>query len=73
MAKERVAATGLTRDPQLMYYIKDGDVWASPRKRPGVKAKGKGVRVTRLGLALDYSKYLYFLDSNLNVMRSKRK
>jgi hypothetical protein len=69
---ERITSTGIRRDPDLMYYIKGGDVWASPRKKPG-KAKGKARRVLELGLTLDYSRFLYYLDDKLNVMRSRRK
>lgn len=72
MAAERIARTGLTRNNALMYYIKDGDVWAVPRKVAG-KPKGKATRVARLGLDLDYSRFLYYLDANLNVVRSRRK
>lgn len=72
MAKERIASTGLKRDPDLMYYIKGGDVWAVPRKRPG-KPKGRASRVLALGIKLDYSKYLYYLNDRLDVMRSRRK
>ena len=74
MAKhERVAATGLRREPGLMYFISKGDVWSVPMKKPGKKATGSKKRVAALGLELDYSKYLYYLDANLNVMRARRK
>lgn len=69
---ERIASTGIERDPDLMYYVKKGDVWAVPRKQPG-KRKGTPKRVASLGLTLDYTRYLYFLDKKLNVMRAKRK
>lgn len=74
MAHERVTSTGLTRQAGLMYYIKGGDVWSVPMKKPGGKSpKGKAKRVVELGLKPDYSKYLYYLDGKLNVMRARRK
>lgn len=69
---EKIAKTGLQRDNRLMYFVKNGDVWATPRKVAG-KAKGTPKKVAALGIKLDYTKYLYYLDANLNVMRSKRK
>ena len=32
---EKIFKTGIKRDNDLMYYIKSGDVWATPRKKPG--------------------------------------
>jgi hypothetical protein len=72
MAAEKIASTGLARDPQRMYFVKQGDVWSTTRKRPG-KPKGTPRREIKLGIKLDYSKYLYYLDDKLNVMRSRRK
>ena len=69
---EKIARLGIDRDNDLMYYIKKGDVWAVPRKRPG-KPKGKAVKVASPGVDLDYSKYLYFLDSDGDVARQARK
>ena len=68
---EKVAKTGIKRDNDLMYYIKEGDVWAVPRKKPG-QPKGKASKVANPGIEMDYSKYLYFLDSDGDVARKAR-
>ena len=41
---EKIAKLGIKRDNDLMYYIKNGDVWATPRKKPG-QPKGKASKV----------------------------
>ena len=43
---EKIAKTGIKRDNDLMYYIKNGDVWATPRKKPN-QPKGKAAKVAR--------------------------
>ena len=58
---EKIAKTGIKRDNDMMYYIKGGDVWSVPRKKPG-QPKGKAVKAASPGIELDYSKYLYFDD-----------
>ena len=30
---EKIAKLGIKRDNDMMYYIKGGDVWATPRKK----------------------------------------
>ena len=67
----KIARLGIERDNNKMYFIKSGDVWAAPRKQPG-KPKGKAVKVAAVGLDLDYSKYLYYLDSDGDVARKAR-
>jgi DNA-binding protein HU-beta len=54
-----------------MYYIKGGDVWATPRKKPG-QPKGKAQKVANAGIEMDYSKYLYYLDADGDVARKER-
>jgi hypothetical protein len=54
-----------------MYYIKNGDVWATPRKKPG-QPKGKAAKVQVAGVEMDYSKYLYYLDGDGDVARKER-
>ena len=56
----------MKRDNNMMYYIKNGDVWAVPRKKPG-QPKGKASKVVAAGIDMDYGKYLYFLDSDGDV------
>src|SRR5215204_4940466 len=68
---EKIAKTGIKRDNDLMYYIKTGDVWATPRKKPG-QPKGKASKVASAGIEMDYSKYLYYLDGDGDVARKER-
>jgi hypothetical protein len=68
---EKVFKAGVKRDNDLMYYIKGGDVWAVPRKRPG-EPKGKASKVVNSNIEMDYSKYLYFLDGDGDVARKER-
>jgi hypothetical protein len=68
---EKIAKLGIKRDNDLMYYIKTGDVWATPRKKPG-QPKGKASKVAAAGIEMDYSKYLYYLDGDGDVARKER-
>jgi hypothetical protein len=68
---EKIFKTGIKRDNDLMYYIKGGDVWATPRKKPG-QPKGKAQKVAAAGIEMDYSKYLYYLDGDGDVARKER-
>jgi hypothetical protein len=68
---EKIAKLGIKRDNDLMYYIKGGDVWATPRKKPG-QPKGKASKVAQAGIDMDYSKYLYYLDGDGDVARKER-
>lgn len=68
---DKIARLGIERDNDKMYYIKDGDVWAVPRKQKG-QPKGKAEKIAPVGLAMDYSRYLYFLDSDGDVARKER-
>ena len=60
---EKIAKLGIKRDNDMMYYIKTGDVWATPRKKPG-QPKGKAAKVAAAGVEMDYSKFLYYLDGD---------
>ena len=68
---EKIAKLGIKRDNDMMYYIKTGDVWATPRKKPG-QPKGKAAKVAAAGVEMDYSKYLYYLDGDGDVARKER-
>ena len=68
---DKIARLGIERDNDLMYYIKNGDVWATPRKQKG-QPKGKAQKIAEAGLELDYSKYIYFLDGDGDVARKAR-
>jgi hypothetical protein len=68
---DKIARLGIERDNDLMYYIKNGDVWATPRKQKG-QPKGRAQKVASTGLELDYSKYIYYLDGDGDVARKER-
>ena len=68
---EKIAKLGIKRDNDMMYYIKTGDVWATPRKKTG-QPKGKAAKVAPAGIEMDYSKYLYYLDGDGDVARKER-
>ena len=68
---DKIARLGIERDNDLMYYIKNGDVWATPRKKPG-QPKGKATKVAPAGVEMDYSKFLYYLDGDGDVARKER-
>src|SRR5678810_330120 len=68
---EKIAKLGIKLDNDMMYYIKSGDVWATPRKKPG-QPKGKAAKVAAAGIDMDYSKYLYYLDGDGDIARKER-
>ena len=68
---DKIARLGIERDNDLMYYIKNGDVWATPRKQKG-QPKGKARKIADTGIELDYSRYIYFLDGDGDVARKAR-
>ncbi|MBV8758159.1 MAG: hypothetical protein JO257_12810 [Deltaproteobacteria bacterium] len=68
---EKIAKLGIKRDNDMMYYIKSGDVWATPRKKPG-QPKGKAAKVAAAGVEMDYSKFLYYLDGDGDIARKER-
>jgi hypothetical protein len=68
---EKIAKLGIKRDNDMMYYIKNGDVWATPRKKPN-QPKGKAAKVAAAGIEMDYSKFLYYLDGDGDVARKER-
>ena len=68
---DKIARLGIERDNNLMYYIKNGDVWATPRKQKG-QPKGKARKIAETGIELDYSRYIYFLDGDGDVARKAR-
>jgi hypothetical protein len=68
---DKIARLGIERDNDMMYYIKNGDVWATPRKQKG-QPKGKAQKVAATGLEMDYSRYIYYLDGDGDVARKER-
>jgi hypothetical protein len=68
---EKVAHTGVKRDNKnYLYFIKDGAVWQVARKQPGVP-KGKREKIAEANFGMDPA-YLYFLDGDGDISRSKR-
>jgi|SoiMethySBSTD1v2_1073268.scaffolds.fasta_scaffold1049425_2 hypothetical protein len=67
---ELVARTGVSREKDFMYFVKDGAVWRVPRKQPG-QPKGRQERVTDAGISQD-TNFIYFLGKDGNVWRAKR-
>jgi len=67
---EKVAKTGVSREKDFMYYIKNGAVWKVPRKQPGMP-KGKPEKVVDAGVTQDFN-YIYFLDKDGDVARARR-
>ncbi len=68
---DKIARLGIERDSDMMYYIKNGDVWATPRKQKG-QPKGKPQKVASTDLEMDYSRYIYYLDGDGDVARKAR-
>ncbi len=62
---EKIAKTGVQRDKGLIYYIKGGDVWGSPLKKPGMP-KGKAQKIAATGVDLDYANFMYYLSTDKN-------
>jgi hypothetical protein len=68
---EKIARTGVQRRDDLMYYIKQGDVWAVRRAQPG-KPKASATLIERAGVEMDYERYLYFLDGDGDIARKAK-
>lgn len=68
----KIARLGIQRDDNLLYYIAKGDVWATPKKRPGAPS-GKPFIVAKVGFAMDFERYLYYLDADGDIARQNRR
>lgn len=68
---DKIARLGIERAKDMMYYVKDGDVWATQLRRAG-EPKGRPQKVASTGLEMDYSQYIYFLDRDGDVARKER-
>ena len=66
---QKVAKLGIQRDNNYLYYIKGGDVWQVPRKRPGMK-KQKGAKLAAGGVTMEGG-FIYFLDKAGDIARVK--
>ena len=73
--RETIAKTDVKRESGHLYFIKKGDIWSAPLKKPG-QPKGKQVKAASTGVEMDYSKYMYFVGTdnsgNLIVERTER-
>jgi hypothetical protein len=67
----KIARIGLVRDQNLLYYVAKGDVWATAKRSPG-KAATRAFVVVKVGLAMDFERYLYYLDNDGDVARKSR-
>ena|SRR5438105_563938 len=70
MSREKVAATGVTREKDFMYYVKEGAVWKVPRKRPNVP-KGRAEKVIDADIDMDTA-FIYFVNKDGDVYRAPR-
>ena len=66
---QKVAKLGIQRDNNYLYYIKGGDVWQVPRKRPGMK-KQKASKLADGGVTMEGG-FIYFLDKAGDIWRVK--
>ena len=65
---EKVGKELIKREPGFLYYVKDGDVMATPMKgKPGTKHKVSKEKVTM------EKGFMYFLGSSGYVERAARK
>jgi hypothetical protein len=67
---EKVALLSIAREDDWMYYVKDGGVWKVQRAGRGVP-KGRPSLVADGGFQMD-SDFIYFLDQDGDVARTKR-
>ena len=68
---EKLAKLGVKREKDFLYYIKDGAVWKVRAKRSN-QAAGKPEKVVDAGIDQRDTSYMYFLDKDGDVARSKR-
>jgi HJR/Mrr/RecB family endonuclease len=67
---EKVARLGVERDPDYMFYVKDGAVWRVRRRSPGVPI-GRPEQVADGGVSMD-REYIYFVDRDGDISRARR-
>ena len=68
---EKIAELGIERDPNIMYFIKQGDVWGVRRKKPGERVERPSL-IARAGVEIDYARYVYYLDQDGDIVRKER-
>jgi hypothetical protein len=64
---ELVEKLGVKRESGRLYYIRGNEIWSSPMKSAG----GGKAEMVKKGTFTREAGYLYFLDSDGNVSRSK--
>ena len=69
--KQKVARTGVELDRNFIYYVKGGDVWRTPRKKPG-EPKGQAELVAEAGVEQDFSSFMYFVDKDGDISSTRR-
>jgi hypothetical protein len=69
---EKVLQTGIVREPEWMYYIKDDGVWRVRRKAPGQEAATPPERVKEARFEMKQAEYIYFLDKDGDIARAAR-
>jgi hypothetical protein len=69
---EKIVKLGIARDPDLLYFIRDGDVWAVPRRKPGQPPEPER-KIADGAVEMDMTRYLYFLDEDGDLARVERR
>ena len=66
---EIVSKTGVKYDTDYIFYIKGGDVWGSPRKKPGQPKAGKAKQFASTDIKRDNA-YMYYVkrDNNSDIV-----
>jgi hypothetical protein len=66
---EVVSKTGVKYDTDYIFYIKGGDVWGSPRKKPGQPKAGKAKQFAATDIKRDNA-YMYYVkrDGNSDIV-----
>jgi len=66
---EIVSKTGVKYDTDYIFYIKGGDVWGSPRKKPGQPKAGKAKQFAATDIKRDNA-YMYYVkrDNNSDIV-----
>lgn len=54
-----------------MYFVKKGNLWATPRGAPG-QPKAKSRKIADTGIVMDQARYLYYLDAQGDIARKRR-
>jgi hypothetical protein len=67
---QKVFSSRVQRQRGLVYYVKDGDIWAAPSRH------GEGKRAPHLvheaGVPMDHVTYLYYVDGDGDIARKRR-